>query len=100
MPQERIEVIFVAKGIRTVQRQLDSVGDTAQKAGARSQKMGDSIDRGASRGSRSLRRTQNDMRRVGNEATRMSGRVTSAMAAFTVPINIELSTPSDMSKIS
>lgn len=85
MPQERIEVIFVAKGIRTVQRQLTGIGDQAQKAGARTQKMGDSIDRGASRGARSLRRTQDEMRRTGNEATRMSGRVTSAMAAFTVP---------------
>ena len=85
MATERLELVISTKGGRTVERQLISIGDTAQKAGARSQKMGDSIDRGASRGSRALRRTQNDMRRVGNEATRTSGRVTSMMAAFTVP---------------
>jgi len=85
MATERLELVIATKGGRTVERQLTGIGDQAQRAGARTQKMGDSIDRGASRGARSLRRTQNELRRTGNEAARTGGRITSMMAAFTVP---------------
>ena len=85
MATERLELIVSTKGVRVVERQLVSIGDKAEKAGARAEKLGNRIDKGASRGAKSLQRTQSELRRTGNEAETAAGRANSLWKSLIVP---------------
>ena len=91
MPQERIEVIFVAKGQRQVERSIvqmskaaDSLSKSADKAAKSIAQMGKSSG-GTGKVSAGVQKAGRDVKRLGNDAQKTAGRVNSLWKSLTVP---------------
>ena len=91
MPQERIEVIFVAKGQRQVERSIvqmakaaDSLSKSADRATKSIGQMGKSSG-GTGKVSTGVQKASRDVKRLGNDAQKTAGRVNSLWKSPTVP---------------
>lgn len=91
MPQERIEVIFVAKGQRQVERsivQMAKAADSLQKSADRASKAIDRMGKtggGTDKVGKSAQTASRDVKRLGNDATKTAGRINSLWKSLVVP---------------
>lgn len=91
MPQERIEVIFVAKGQRQVERSIvqmskaaDSLSKSVDKAAKSIGQMGKSSG-GTGKVSKDTQKASRDVKKLGNDAQKTAGRVNSLWKSLIVP---------------
>ncbi len=91
MAQERVEIIFVSKGQRQVERSIKSMAKSAESLNKNVEKATDAINRlGKSRGgtqaaSKGVQRVDRDVKRLGNTAKKTGGRVNSLWKSLIVP---------------
>lgn len=91
MPQERIEVIFVAKGQRQVERSIVQMAKAAESLQTSAKKAADAISKmGSSRGgtdkvSTGVQKASRDVKRLGSDAQKTAGRVNSLWKSLAVP---------------
>lgn len=91
MAQERVEIIFVSKGQRQVERSIKSMAKSAESLNKNVEKATDAINRlGKSRGgtqaaSKGVQQVDRDVKRLGNTAKKTGGRVNSLWKSLIVP---------------
>ena len=91
MAQERVEIIFVSKGQRQVERSIKSMAKSAESLNKNVEKATDAINRlGKTRGgtqaaSRGVQQVDRDVKRLGNTAKKTGGRVNSLWKSLIVP---------------
>ena len=91
MAQERVEIIFVSKGQRQVERSIKSMAKSAESLNKNVEKATDAINRlGKTRGgtqaaSRGVQQVDRDVKRLGNTAKNTGGRVNSLWKSLIVP---------------
>jgi tape measure domain-containing protein len=84
MPQERVEIIFVAKGQRQVERSIAQLAQAADKASKAIDRMG-KTGGGTAKVGKSAQTASRDVKRLGNDATKTAGRVNSLWKSLVVP---------------
>lgn len=91
MAQERVEIIFVSKGQRQVERSIKSMAKSAESLNKNVEKATDAINRlGKTRGgtqaaSKGVQQVDRDVKRLGNTAKKTGGRVNSLWKSLIVP---------------